>query len=320
MTWDQLTGADLILEWCSLRGTGTRASFERAVRTVMGPDISPNVVLHDLELLGHVEVDWIHTGHWYVTPPVLAYMSSSGGNAALVGARNRPMLKQLEDLRRAGLVSSVTEVDQGASAPVAVFVGVESIAALENAASAIGAIARTNVRWDFKESLVPLPDLLSAAVAEFTPSGIQAQRFSVQTLFFEPHEIRFAQWVPGCFEQMSYGMKRYLFVDDERGLHNVDKWVAVHAELNRIRRSGAANINPISWSIRTQSLFCDARAQLPTMWARAAVMCTGLLPTRHWRDRHYVDEFRGVQDTSYKMIATTLGYARQQPPSELVTS
>ncbi len=117
---------------------------------------------------------------------------------------------------------------------------------------------------------------------------------------------------------MSYGMRRYLFVDNDRGLHNVDKWVAVHAELNRIRQSGTANINPISWSIRTQSLFCDARAQLPTMWARAAVMCTGLLPIRNRQDRHFVDEFRGVHDTSYKMIATTLGYALQQPPAELV--
>jgi len=55
-------GADLILEWCSLKGTGTRGSFEQACRSVLGESERPSQLLHELELSGHVEVDWVDSG------------------------------------------------------------------------------------------------------------------------------------------------------------------------------------------------------------------------------------------------------------------
>jgi hypothetical protein len=136
----------------------------------------------------------------------------------------------------------------------------------------------------------------------------------VVSLRFEPCEVRFGHWPPGCYEQMSYGMRRYLYVDEQGGLHNVDRWIAVHAEINRAMGSSSGAPNPLSWSPENQSLFCDARAQLPTMWARAAVMCTGLLPIRHvdGADGHYVDEYRGVLGTTYNRIRLTLGYGTQR--------
>ena len=227
----------------------------------------------------------------------------------------------LRQLEAEGDIQALTVVPQGDNSPAAIFVGVSSTAELADAGRAIGAIAKTTVRLDYKDALVPLDAAVAAGASEYTASGIQAKRLNVATLRFVPCEVRFGQWRPGCYEQMSYGMRRYLFVDDQEGLHNLNRWIAVHAEINRARKSiGVAN--PLSWSPESQSLYCDARAQLPTMWARAAVMCTGLLPIRHIDpvDGHHVDEYRGVLGTTYNRIRLTLGYEAQRAPTTWMVS
>lgn len=308
-----LRGPDLMIEWCSLKGAGTRHAFDVACRSVVGADTSPSRLLHDLELSGHVEVDWVQSGRWWVAPPVLSFVEGSGGNAVLLGARSRETIRRLEGLRADGEIEALTFVAQGPASPTAIFVGVSSVAALMAAGAAIGAEPKTTVRLEYKDALAPLHEAVAAGASDYTASGIQAKRLDPVTLRFEPCEVRFGSWKPGCYEQMSYGLRRYLYVDDDGGLHNVDRWVAVHAELNRVRGSTAGVANPLSWAADSHSLFCDARAQLPIMWARAAVMCTGLLPLR-WvhADGHQVDEYRGVPLTTYGAISRTLGYELQQ--------
>ena len=307
-------GADLILEWCSLKGTGTRGSFERACRSVLGESERPSQLLHELELSGHVEVDWVDRGRWWVAPTVLSFVEGSGGNAVLLGARSPETMSVLKRLDATGDIQALTVVPQGDRSPAAIFVGVSSTAELAAAGRAIDATAKTTVRLEYKDALVSLETAVAAGASEYTSSGIQAKRLNVTSLRFEPCEVRFGHWAPGCYEQMSYGMRRYLYVDDQGVLHNVERWIAVHAEINRAKDLYSGVPNPLSWSPKSQSLFCDARAQLPTMWARAAVMCTGLLPIRHVdsADRHYVDEYRGVLGTTYNRIRQTLGYGTQR--------
>jgi hypothetical protein len=314
MSTTDSTGADLILEWCSLKGSGTRRSFDDSCRSVLGASVNPAHLLHEFELCGHVEVDWVHSGRWWITPPVLSFVEGSGGNAVLLGARSHETIAALERLEASGDIDALTFVSQGPSSPTAVFVGTTSVAALTAASLAIGASAKTTVRLEYKDALVPLEQALVGAVNEYTSSGIQARRLNVVTLRFEPCEVRFGSWPPGGYEQMSYGLRRYLYVDNQGLLHNVDRWVAVHAEINRARGSVGGVMNPVSWSPASESLFCDARAQLPIMWARAAIMCTGLLPVRHVDavDGHFVDEYRGVIGTTYNRIRQTLGYEIQQ--------
>ncbi len=303
-------GADLILEWCSLKGTGTRGSFEQACRSVLGGSARPSQLLHELALSGHVEVDWVDSGRWWVAPTVLSFVEGSGGNAVLLGARSPETMSVLKRLDAAGDIRALTVVLQGDRSPTAIFVGVSSITELAAAGRAIGATAKTTVRLEYKDALVSLETAVAAGVSEYTSSGIQAKRLNPASLRFEPCEVRFGHWAPGCYEQMSYGLRRYLYVDDQGGLHNVDRWIAVHAEINRAMGSSGGAPNPLSWSPESLSLYCDARAQLPTMWARAAVMCTGLLPIRHvdGADGHYVDEYRGVLGATYNRIRLTLGY------------
>lgn len=307
-------GADLILEWCSLKGTGTRGSFEQACRSVLGRSARPSQLLHELELSGHVEVDWVDSGRWWIAPTVLSFVEGSGGNAVLLGARSPETMSVLKRLDAADDIRALTVVPQGDRSPTAIFVGVSSTTELAAAGRAIGATAKTTVRLEYKDALVSLETAVAAGATEYTSSGIQAKRLNAASLRFEPCEVRFGHWAPGCYQQMSYGLRRYLYVDDQVGLHNVDRWIAVHAEINRVMGSSRGAPNPLSWSPESLSLFCDARAQLPAMWARAAVMCTGLLPIRHvdGADGHYVDEYRGVLGTTYNRIRLTLGYRTQR--------
>lgn len=285
---------------------------------MLGDSVNPARLLHKLELSGHVEVDWVHSGRWWVTPPVLSFVGGSGGNAVLIGARSHETVAILERLEANGEIQALSYVSQGPGSPTAVFVGVSSMEGLTAAARAIGASPRTTVRLEYKDALVSLEQVLAETVSEYTSSGIQARRFNVATLRFEPYEVRFGNWrTSGCYEQKSYGIPRYLYVDDRGLLHNLDRWIAVHAEIHRSRLSDSGVLNPLAWSPKSESLFCDARVQLPIMWARAAIMCTGLLPIRHLgaADGHYLDEYRGVLATTYNKIRLTLGYPAQSAPT-----
>lgn len=305
-------GADLILEWCSVKGEGTRHGFDEACKVVLGDATRPARLLHELELCGHVEVDWVRTGRWSINPPVLSQIEGAGGNAVLIGARSRSTIAALARLDAVEKFAAFTQVQQGVASPTAVFVAATSVESLGAAASAIGATAKTTVRLEYKDALLTLDDAIAAGADEYTASGIQARRLNVSTFRFEPCEIRFGTWRPGCYEQMSYGLRRYLYVDDDGALHNLERWLAVHAEINRSRRRGVNVAVPLSWAPKSESLFCDARAQLPIMWARAAVMCSGLLPIRHVApDGHHVDEYRGVLASTYNTIRKTLGYPSQ---------
>jgi hypothetical protein len=302
-------GADLILEWCSVKGSGTRNSFDGACRVVLGESTKSARVLQQLELCGHIEVDWVRTGRWSINPTVLSQIEGGGGNSVLLGARSRSTLATLAKLEVAGEIAALTQISQGPASPTAVFIAASTSAALESAAKSIGGTFKTTVRLEYKNALLNLEDAIAGGASAYTASGIQAKRFNISTLRFEPIEVRFGGWKPGCYEQMSYGLRRYLFVDREGNLHNIDRWLAIHAEILRARESGLHVPVPLSWSLDSESLFCDARAQLPIMWARAAVMCNGLLPIRRvTSDGSYLDEYRGVLAATYTRIRDTLRY------------
>ena len=67
-------------------------------------------------------------------------------------------------------------VAQGEHSPTAVFVGVSSLAMLSAAAEAISAEPKTSVRVEYMDALIPLVDVLSKSVSDFTSSGIQERK------------------------------------------------------------------------------------------------------------------------------------------------
>jgi len=298
---------DLFVEWCSLRGSGTRAQFNAAYDDLgsLGLGLSAAQALSRIELMGVVEVDWEQTGRWAANPPALCMVEGAGGSAALVGARTTGTWDQVQALITEGVVRGAKAVDNGGQYPSTWYLAFDSAAAFDTAAKALGAAALTDVPGGHLEFYATLPEVLEKSVARFLPSGFQPRRLSASTLRFVEAEVRRDEWPPGCFEQRSRGRNVYLFIDDDGTRHVLDRWMAVHAELDRSRRHGVVVPRVLTWDPRLQRMANLASARLPTQWARAAMMATALPPERV-TGGSWTDVYEGVKATVWKRMCDAL--------------
>lgn len=298
------TAVDLALEWCTIVGEGSRAQFEAAVT-----DIFPgraNAVLSGLELAGHIEVDWESSGRWSVNPPVLALPEGSGGNACLIGGRNEATLTTLTQLQAARRVESLSAVPGGPTHASTWFVGVRSVDQLEEAAAAIGGAVTVDPARFLMERFSDLDQILSAHRTEYVPSGFRAKQLNLRSMRFEPIDVRYANWPPGCFEQLSQGRRKYIFVNDDDDRHVCDRWVATHAEIRRQRNKGCPVPDVLRWDKSSERMAVLSTAQLPIHWSRAAALCTGL-PPRRIRVAPWTDVYEGVRPVMYNRFCGALG-------------
>lgn len=298
------TRVDLALEWCTIVGEGSRAQFELAVSDLLAGRAS--AVLSGLELVGHLEVDWEHTGRWSVNPPVLALPEGSGGNACLIGARNEATIATLTLLKATHRIESLSVVPGGPTHASTWFVGVRSVDQLEEAAAAIGGAVTVDPARFLMERFTDLDQILAGHRTEYVPSGFRAKRLNLRSMCFEPIDVKYANWPPGCFEQLSQGRRKYIFVNDDDERHVCDRWVATHAEIRRERRAGRPVPNVLRWDMSSDRMAVLSTAQLPTHWSRAATLCTGL-PPRRIKDGRWTDVYEGVRLVMYGRFCRALG-------------
>jgi hypothetical protein len=306
-------GMNALLEWCSARREGTRRAF-RDTYEWLSRDQRPraaNAALHNLEVLGHVEVDWVGGGDWAVAPPAVALLPGSAGNALVAGARS-PLLR--DRLARAcekrGL--AMTAVSQ-ARGPDAWFIAGPTVGALEGVAADCGLAFTHNPSRRYCELLAPISNIIEAARRPFTPGGVEANRFDSASLRFEPFPWRGGPLPPGTYEHRGGGPNTYAVVHEDRSTSVVDRRVAMHYELSRLRDAlGGPVYVPLAWNAADETLYCDVRTPLPLLQTRAAVLATGLLPTRtkvhanpYLGDRE-VDAFPAVGVLVYRAIAESL--------------
>lgn len=300
------SAADLILEWCSVVGEGSRQQFETAASGVTHEGASG--LLSGLEIAGHIEVDWERTGRWSVNPLVVALPPGSGGNAFLVGARNRGTKAEIEDLQTRGVIDSFRIIPDSETHAAAWFIGCHSLSQLIDAARRIGGTVVVDPARLLMDLFCDLDDTLRESESEYVPSGFGARQLNVQTLRYEPIEVKYARWPAGCFEQLSLGRRKYIFVDDDDRRHVCDRWVATHAEIRRQRRLSRPVPDALSWDQTTGRMAVRASAQLPTQWARAATLCAGVAPRRITGQRWY-DVYEGVPVTMFGRFTRSLEIA-----------
>jgi hypothetical protein len=297
---------DLLLEWCSIRGSGSREQFARAA-TGMVPGSSDRVLAR-LELMGHIEVDWDRTGRWSVNPTVLALPEGSGGNAFVSGARNEGTLRTLELLRDSEGIS-LTIVPCDVMGPSTWFVGAPTVDRLEAVAGRLGGSVIVEPALELMNRWPSLDQVLEGARANFVPSGFGARRLNVRNLTFEPVDVKYANWPAGCFEQLSSGRRKYIFVDDDDVRYVCDRWVATHAEIRRQASADPALPSVVLWDKATNRLAVRSTAQLPTMWARAAALCSGIVP-RRVEGQQWWDIYEGIELHMFGAFAKALDLKR----------
>lgn len=267
--------------------------------------------LTQMERLGHVDIDW-EQARWWVTPTALTDIA--GGNCLLVGARTRATRAILDNARERSRIT-VTCLPQPVPAPNAMYVEVSSDEELRDLGRMLGAQVAVDSRRAYSQRLASLDELLVRSQQRFTASGLQARQLDPRTLTFEPVEIRGGRWWPGCFEQRSRGVARYLFVDESGQFHNTGRQIAIHAEIRRARTQGKvvyARGVPLGWDPSTERLVCGLAARLPLMHERSAILCSGLLPEVQNVVLHEEETlalvYEGVAATTYNSIRKALDY------------
>ncbi|MCA1702642.1 MAG: hypothetical protein LC808_04990 [Actinobacteria bacterium] len=306
---DPTTPMDSLLEWCSARQHGTRAAFRDAYAWCTGDQraAAANVGLNALEVLGHVEVDWVGDGDWAITPPTLVLLRDAGGNALAVGARSAGVGERLG--ASCGRFVGVPQP----GGPAAWYVGVSSLDQLHRVASSAGLAVDIDVAGRYVEALPRLADLVDAGRRDFAPGGVEASRFDPETMRFEPFPWHRGPWPPGAYEHRGGGPNTYVLRLEDRTCSVVDRRVAVHHELRRLRlATGDARFLPLDWDQDEGVLYVDRQAPLPLLHARAAILATGRLPeTRRLEasprlGSRRVNAFSGVHILTYKAIANSL--------------
>lgn len=314
---------DTLFDWCSERQQGSMDSFREAhdwLGRVHGTDTvgKADLTAYNLQALGHLEVSWLEGGTWAVTPPTVTMLENSGGLGLLVGARPRWLMRRLQNLEvdadtllqelsmRVMMELRPQPKDDG---PTTLYLTARDDLDLEGLSERLGIAFERRVSQRLREVLPVIDSYLEMGWKASPPPGFEPRRFELYS-----HD-RWSEVAdesrPGAYEYRRYGPPRYLFYDGEVWAE-ADKWIVVYAEL---RRRGQ---NILYYRTADRSMFVPARAPLPLLYARAAALCTGRLPTFTTdlvlgipSGLGALLQYPNVQPSLFKTIASRLGQALQ---------
>jgi hypothetical protein len=204
---------------------------------------------------------------WSVAPPVVTRLPGGSGIGILTGSRT-PALDLAIDAaaERAGV--DVRRIAT-AGAPSTIVLSPRDSTALECLAQCLDAVFVPCAAQQLAAALAPISSFPRHETWAPDRSADQTRRFDVAALDFraggEPPSF-------GLVEASSFGQTRYLFGDAD-GWRAVPRSLGIYLEL---RRTGQ---QAIDWSPeRGGTLRVPLRARLPTLQARAATLCAGVLP------------------------------------------
>lgn len=293
-------GHDLLLEWVSERGSGAWQAF-RDAHAWIRPDVdrqpweTASFAVRQLSALGHIEVDW-RASIWAAPPPLLTVLPSAGAHALLTGGRTRELSDRLaEQLEGRGDLFGLPPIEQPL-APSALLIACEDERSVRSLASSLGIGFSHSVSSQLAEILPPLDSYLALARSAPAPKGYGIQAFEAGEL----------QWVdveddddPGLYRYQSPAGLAFRLIDGEGVDFAVDLAIGVYACLSRSGHS-----RRLRWFRNSLNgeLEVPLRAPLPTLQARAAVLCSGLAPQRRGRTLVYVN----VPERVARSIAVSL--------------
>jgi hypothetical protein len=259
-----------------------------------------------------MEVSWT-TRRWAVAPPVVTVLDDSGGNAVLVGARPRWLMRRLDllhvdpDPEVRSLAERIVpyEPRQQNGAPSARFLTGPQDDTLEQLCARLGIRFEQRVALRLRDALPTLDSYLASGRSVTAPPGMTAKRFVT-----EPPP----GWIDvdddsqdGAYEYEAYGAPRYQFcTGGER--FEAEKSVVVYAELRRCGRAA------LFYDPELDSMYVPGRLPLPLLAARCLVLRTGLLPIFFHRPTDGIDPALGglnrypnIPLLHYKAICESVG-------------
>jgi hypothetical protein len=281
---------ELLLEWASERGRGSWATFREAHDWLFnagrqeGWRTAPARTANSLATLGHIEIDWIN-GLWAASRPALTILPSAGGHGLLTGGRTRALLSALEQETAPEITMDIyTARHAQTDAPDAIFLACRSERDIEELAARLGITYAFSLSERLSSLLPPLDSYLAISQSTPAPKGFGVERFNATNLRWAAAA---SDASPGLYRYQRYGHYDFRFLTTDHHHHALEMNTGIYAELSRIGRR-VLRYEP---EATNGTLVVPAAAPLPILHARAAVLCSGLLPAfdRTERTRRFVN-------------------------------
>jgi hypothetical protein len=283
---DSTISADVALDALSHDRIGQIGWFEELAVQVEPSRLFVDQFLRALEALAHIEVTrnvrTMSGLSWEVLPPCLVGLPTGG--FVLAGQRSRRLVDALTTAANdAGI--AIGRIAQGASSPDCIRLDLDSATvAAQLAVTAAGAAATEitvapNAAYSLAMVLPPLSAVIGTMPRQAMVSARSARKW----------DAGLAQWrladdahVPGCY-QLSGAATIYCLrdaIDIQDGtMRRMD------ARLVKYAAALAGGETMIGYDAATESLYVPLGADLPGLYGRIAVLCSGLLPAEDERQR-----------------------------------
>jgi hypothetical protein len=270
-------GHDDLLDALSFLQQGTWQAFKGLTGAVDDHPWFAQETLRVLSALGHLdsllsERD-VGPESWCMAPPTLAAVDGSG-DVVLCGFRSQELCEQIrEDV---AILGGEVAVDSQADAPSRISLSGLLPSDLEHlTASAVQGLGITlevvhNPGAGVAALLPSLSDVrLALPLLERVPKG-ELERFDFATGKWDA-----VAWMdePGAYRLLTRPLRYYLWSDGElrRADNRLVKWLA----------AAASGLRMLAYDRGSTTLLCPLGAQLPGLFERAAVLCSGRAPVRY---------------------------------------
>lgn len=266
----------MLLAYLSEMGSGSWAKFRAALDELAGEEDErmPSVRARGLSALGHVEFAFYGDLRWAACPPVLAWLPRREEPAAvLCGARTARLVDRLHERAAEAGVSIEERVQPGGEGPEAVFVAAPDREAVEELARRAGLPDQANAAGSLAGCLPSVNGYARLAREMPGPSGYEIETFDTERLrWSEVNEVS------------GDGLYRYKYYRPEYRLRTGGRDLKVTREAGVYLLLGQEGRKVLRYDAAGQELAVPAAAPLPDLHARAAALCSGLLPAFERRD------------------------------------
>ena len=272
---------DLVLDALSYARTGSW----RSVRTITAPvDDAPwfaHEVARRLEALGHIQLEIdgrsLAPRRWAIAPPTV--VSPESGPCFLAGSRSTRLVQALEDVVSGDLAGDLRVVPQpdGPSVVEIHGLGPDELALLvdeinEYRGQELGLSIHPASR--IAAQLPPLSTVRTSLLPTLTISASQIDRLDLDS----------GRWVPvdrmdrsGAYRLRSRPWVYAVVPTTDAGVRHT---VVADVRLAKHLAAGDASLALIGYDEPCRTLLASAGAPLPGLLERAAVLCSGRLPSR----------------------------------------
>jgi hypothetical protein len=271
-----VTDHGLLLAYLSELGSGSWTKFRAALDTAAGEEGErmPSVRARALADLGHAEFAFYGDLRWAVCPSALAWLPRrEEPTAVLCGARTERLVDRLRE-RAAEATLKLEERDQpGGEGPVSLFFKTADREALEELARLDGLDVQYNAAGLLAGCLPSLDGYARLHREVPGPSGYEIEAF-------DPARLCWSE-VP---EATGDGLYRYKYYRPEYRLRTGGRDLKVSRETGIYLLLSQERRRVLHYDPARRELVVPAAAPLPDLHARAATLCSGLLPAFERRD------------------------------------